>query len=92
MKDTLDIIREYNGFPTSASKDTEGSMSEHKHCPLCKMGGVNEGKQGYWEYKQDPYEFFDKIPVCSECGCTTKWRDAPDVCPHCGANMRKEEE
>ena len=29
-------------------------------------------RHGRWIMKSDPYGFFDKIPVCSECGCTTK--------------------
>ena len=44
-------------------------------------------KHGKWEQKLDPYEFFETIPVCSECGCTTKMRDTPPRCPHCGAIM-----
>ena len=32
-------------------------------------------KHGKWEMKEDPYGFFSEIPVCSECGCTTKMRE-----------------
>ena len=63
------------------------AMSEYKQCPLVGKGGVNKGKKAFWEYKPDPYEWFDKIPVCSACGCTTKFRDAPKICPNCGADM-----
>lgn len=46
-----------------------------------------ERKTGRWEMKPDPYGFFDEIPVCSECGCTTKWREKYLYCPNCGARM-----
>ena len=42
---------------------------------------------GKWEMKPDP--FFDDIPVCSECGCTTKMREKTKYCPNCGAKMDK---
>jgi len=34
-----------------------------------------ERKNGKWIEKEDPYGFFNSIPVCSECGCTTKMRE-----------------
>lgn len=46
-----------------------------------------ERKTGRWEMKPDPYGFFDDIPVCSECGCTTKMRETYNYCPSCGARM-----
>lgn len=46
---------------------------------------VNPRKTGRWEMKPDPYGFFEEIPVCSECGCTTKMRDKPKFCPNCGS-------
>ena len=46
-----------------------------------------ERKNGRWEMKPDPFGFFGEIPVCSECGCTTKMRDKTKFCPHCGAQM-----
>ena len=52
---------------------------------------IDPVKHGRWEWKDDPYEFFDKIPVCSECGCTTKYREITAFCPHCGARMDGEE-
>lgn len=53
--------------------------------------GKAERKRGRWEMKPDPYGFFEEIPVCSECGCTTKWREKYPYCPNCGADMRKGE-
>lgn len=49
-------------------------------------------RHGHWEMKADPYGFFDKIPVCSECGCTTKMRETYKYCPNCGAKMDLEKE
>ena len=50
-----------------------------------------ERKTGKWEMKPDPYGFFDEIPVCSECGCTTRLREVYKFCPNCGASMTDEE-
>lgn len=47
-------------------------------------------RHGKWEMKPDPFGFFDEIPVCSECGCTTKMREKTKYCPNCGARMDKE--
>lgn len=47
-------------------------------------------RHGKWEMKPDPYGFFDEIPVCSECGCTTKMREKTKYCPNCGARMDEE--
>ena len=44
-------------------------------------------RRGRWEMKEDPYGFFDTIPVCSACGCTTKYRVTSAYCPNCGAKM-----
>ena len=46
-----------------------------------------ERKNGRWEMKPDPFGIFGEIPICSECGCTTKMRDKTKFCPHCGAQM-----
>ena len=51
-----------------------------------------ELKRGKWEMKPDPFGFFDEIPVCSECGCTTEMRGKTKYCPNCGADMRGESE
>ena len=48
-------------------------------------------RHGKWEMKSDPFGFFDEIPVCSECGCTTKMREKTKYCPNCGARMDKDE-
>lgn len=48
---------------------------------------VPDRKVGKWEQKEDPYGFFDTIPVCSICGCTTKMRETYRYCPNCGAEM-----
>lgn len=48
-------------------------------------------KKGKWIRKPDPYGFFDDIPVCSECGCTTKMREESKFCPNCGADMKGKE-
>lgn len=48
-----------------------------------------EPKHGKWEMKPDPYGYFDLIPVCTACGCTTKWREKYSFCPNCGADMRE---
>ncbi len=47
-------------------------------------------RHGKWEMKPDLFGFFNEIPVCSECGCTTAMRDKPLYCPYCGARMDKE--
>lgn len=49
-------------------------------------------RYGKWIMKSDPYGFFDEIPVCSECGCTTKMREKTKFCPNCGAKMDEEKE
>lgn len=51
---------------------------------------VPDRKVGKWEQKEDPYGFFDTIPVCSICGCTTKMRETYHYCPNCGARMKGE--
>lgn len=50
-----------------------------------KKDAQSERKTGRWEMMPDPYGFFGEIPVCSECGCTTKMRDKPKFCPNCGS-------
>ena len=51
-----------------------------------------EPKRGKWLKKPDPYDgFFGKIPVCSQCGCTPKWREECKYCPNCGAKMEVSE-
>lgn len=50
-----------------------------------------EPKRGRWILEKDPYEFFDAIPVCSNCGTTTKYREKYPYCPWCGAKMEGDE-
>lgn len=50
---------------------------------------IDPVKHGKWIMRPDPYGFFDEIPVCSECGCTTKMRETYKYCPMCGAIMDK---
>ena len=54
----------------------------------CKL---RESKHGQWIWKDDPYEFFDKIPVCSECGHTPIMRKTSQYCPYCGVKMDEAE-
>ena len=60
---------------------------------LMQLPSAEPLRHGKWEMKPDPFGFFDEIPVCSECGCTTKMREKTKYCPDCGARMdeRKEE-
>ena len=46
-------------------------------------------RSGKWEMKPDPFGFFHDIPVCSECGCTTKMREKTKYCHNCGARMEE---
>lgn len=57
-------------------------------CP--PFADVPDRKVGKWEWKEDPFGFFDTIPVCSECGHTTKMRETYAYCPNCGARMKGE--
>lgn len=50
-----------------------------------------EQKKGKWIEQPDLYGFFETIPVCSECGHTTKYREKYKCCPNCGAYMEVEE-
>lgn len=56
---------------------------------LESMPTIDPVKHGKWEMKPDPYGFFEEIPVCSECGCTTKMRQKYRYCPNCGARMEE---
>ena len=61
------------------------------HDMIEELPSAEPVRHGKWEMKPDPYGFFDEIPVCSECGCTTKMREKTKYCPNCGADMRGEE-
>lgn len=52
---------------------------------------VVKRKRGEWKQRSDPYGWFETIPVCSICGCTTKWRETYMFCPNCGARMVTED-
>ena len=80
LKDELNIGRP---VVVMLSKDMESYVVKKSDLKI-KATGIKHGK---WEQKPDPYGFFETIPVCSECGCTTKMRDKPPHCPHCGAIM-----
>ena len=51
-----------------------------------------EPKRGKWIMKKDPYEVFDEIPVCSNCGCAPTFRRTTAFCEHCGARMEVDHE
>ena len=51
-----------------------------------------ERKKGKWIEEKDPYDFFDSIPVCSECGYTNRMRMRYNFCPNCGVDMREGKE
>lgn len=53
---------------------------------------IDPVRRGEWVMKPDPYGFWDEIPVCSACGCTTKMRETYAYCPNCGARMEGTEE
>ena len=84
VKTVKDKMR-YYGFRAPDMTVTEFIEDE-----LLPAADVVEKKKGHWEMKPDPYGFFEEIPVCSECGCTTKWREKYLYCPNCGADMREE--
>ena len=64
-----------------------GGAFEDACCAIENAPTVEERKTGKWIMNTDPYGFFDEIPVCSECGHTTKMRETYNFCPNCGARM-----
>ena len=87
--------------PTVDAEPTEEQVKEYcrKRCLVIvtselfdKMETMWTVKHGHWEMKADPYAFFDTIPVCSVCGCTTKYRVTSKFCPNCGAKMEDPDE
>lgn len=78
-----------------AAMNSEGytkNMRVHKKVLSIPAADVRPVVRGEWLRKPDPYEFFDTIPVCSNCGCTTKWREEYPHCPNCGAEMKPPKE
>jgi len=65
---------------------------EKGFCDGIELAQKAAQKTGKWEMKPDPFGFFRDIPVCSECGCTTKMRDKTKYCPNCGARMEVDHE
>lgn len=89
------IIYEIGDVPCRAC-DVDNMINDLENAPtitpdmaqvLAYESGKAERKRGRWEMKPDPYGFFEEIPVCSECGCTTKMRETYKFCPNCGAEM-----
>ena len=76
----------YNGF--SDAYDKAMIIDAIDEQPTIKAESVRRGR---WEDKEDPYGFFDTIPVCSECGHTTTMRKTYRYCPNCGAKMEEQE-
>ncbi len=76
----------------SACYKLRKEVSDYDKPHECPLRPMPEQKKGKWIDVQDPYGFFETIPVCSECGCTTKMRDKYNFCPNCGADMRGENE
>jgi len=86
-KDVLDLPNCYNGFSDTYDKAMIIDLIDEQ--PTVEAEPVRHGK---WIMKSDPFGFFDEIPVCSECGCTTKMREKTKFCPNCGAKMDEEKE
>lgn len=72
-------------FPGAPYVDAGISIAIGKVCDAPTV--EPERKTGRWIQKEDPYGFFDTIPVCSECGHTTKMRETYNYCPNCGLPM-----
>ena len=66
------------------------SVYSELHYMIEELETAEPVKHGKWEMKPDLFGFFDEIPVCSKCGCTTKMREKTKYCPNCGARMDEE--
>lgn len=84
-----DTIEELDGARTIAENTwADGLYDAYKIIEEeVDAADVEPVRHGRWERKPDPYGFFDTIPVCSVCGCTTKWREEYLYCPNCGARL-----
>lgn len=89
MKEFRDFVRDSNNSDFAPVPNWNDAVSLVGAAPTAD---VVERKKGKWEQKEDPYGFFDTIPVCSVCGCTTKMREKYAYCPNCGAEMKSQEE
>ena len=95
--DVLDVLCQEHMYGIPGKAETYSSYNEAWQDALDRAEGAifnlpsakTERKTGRWEMKPDPYGF-DEIPVCSECGCTTKMKEIYNYCPNCGAKMDKE--
>ena len=81
----IDALESIGSLDTNA--DREYARSVFETLPSAQP----ERKNGKWLQKEDPFGFFEEIPVCSECGHTTEMRRTYNFCPHCGARMEVEE-
>lgn len=88
-EDAIDAVNTYKGQRFGEDRD----MYIKRVISELSAADVAEVRHGRWEKKDDPYGFFDIIPVCSECGRTTELRKQYAYCPYCGAKMdeRKQE-
>ena len=81
-------IRILNGDILGTTEQTHEAVAMAvKALSALPSSDVQPVRYGRWEREEDPYGFFDTIPVCSACGCTTKYRVTSAYCPNCGAKM-----
>lgn len=84
-QEAIDIVRFECGEWRGLSKTIENSLNDLPSAePMQKIG--------QWKMKKTLMDFFEEIPVCSECGHTTEMRKTYNFCPHCGADMRGEQD
>ena len=88
----VEAIKDLPSVQPDLARDIATIIENEKDMRVILKNAQTERKTGRWEMKPDPYGFFDEIPVCSECGCTTKMREVYKFCPDCGADMRGEDE
>ena len=86
--DEIETIRIHmNAFKEQLCNQGRWSEAEEYQQIVFKLLDAAPAVYGRWIEKDDPYSFFDTIPVCSVCGCTTKMRQKTRFCPNCGAKM-----
>lgn len=90
--DADNLIDDCKRYLATLNPDRDGKECTRIHWLIGVLNNAPsaqpERKNGHWEMVPDPYGFFDEIPVCSECGCTTEMRKTYKFCPNCGADMR----